>query len=149
MHKRLLCKTICLSLLLPSTARPNPSDDVPPSVALQAGESAPFTGILIPPATASGLWENLEVCEKGRVADALKCEQTLIAEKNRCAETSLAFAERIDRYKTDLAQCEIEKVRKWWESPELLLGSGCAAGAVVGAVAAIGLVWLGAQVRIE
>lgn len=147
MHKRLLCKTICLALLLPSTAKPNETDH--PSTPLAEGQAAPFTGILVSPATAASLWEKLEICEKTRLADGQKCDQLMVAEQNRCADTSLAFAERIERYKTDLAQCEIEKTRKWWESPDLMFGSGCAAGGIVGAVAAIGLVWLGAQVRIE
>lgn len=73
-------------------------------------------------------------------------------EKSRCEETLNALKRAAEEkeavLRTALDTCEKEKVRQWYESPQLWGGGGLAVGVVAGVALTVGAVWLGAQARV-
>lgn len=144
---KLLSKQTALAtilLLSPTPSRAKPEDDPIP---LQSGDSAPFAGILLPTSDAVALWQKIEVLEGKLKLEEQRCTELRAVDEEKCNKQLFAMKQTRDEQvavmKAQLAQCEVEKERHWYEDPLLLMGTGAVAGAAIG----IGVIWLGAQFR--
>lgn len=143
-------------LLLPLTTRAQTPSETEPaagqeqkepaSTPLYKGSEAPFDGILLSPQKAKNLWKKIEICEKSADAADTKCKALVDAEVVRCDDKQSALESRNDSFRKDLKQCQLDAVRKWYESPFLWGGTGCVTGGIVSAAALVGIIWLTGQV---
>lgn len=144
--KPLIKQTALATILLlsPTPSRAKPEDDPTP---LATGDSAPFTGILLPTSDAVALWQKIEVLEGKLKLEEQRCTELRAVDEEKCDKQVSVMRqtrdEQVALLKAQLAQCEVEKQRQWYEDPLLLMGTGAVAGAVLG----IGVIWLGAQFR--
>lgn len=140
-----------LVVLLPLSVRAQEEIN-PDPVPVSAGDNAPFSGILLSHKDAAALWQKIETCEKVRQLDASKHEELMEIEKTKCsAQAEVAAKASADRERVlqdALNTCEKEKVRQWYESPQLWGGGGLAVGVAAGIALTVGAVWLGAQARV-
>jgi hypothetical protein len=120
--------TLALSQSI-SASSPTRADE---PVALDAGQKAPYAGILLSHERAATLGTKLETCETKRKLDEQLCKDTLAVrvdamravadiEKN-AADAKQKLLEEQLKMANDRAQ------REWWERPDLLVGIGLVGG---------------------
>lgn len=116
----------------------------PPVTQLDAGDAAPFAGVLMPPGRAAKLGTHLESCNL-----KLKLNEQLFNSELKLRVDSLEAVVAIEKEAATKQRSILEKQledaerREWWDHPALLVGVGILGGAA----AIVGSVYLVGQLR--